>query len=70
MAEWVKDETWGKYDIYISHLDGIPWHEAKKPRRWHRCRPQTSGLDDRLVHRCACGAIRFAGSDWMERNSR
>lgn len=53
------------------HVDGIPWYEAPLPRRWHWCKAHTSGLvNDAVIDRCACGAIRMDGSLWMERNSR
>jgi hypothetical protein len=52
----------------ITHKDGVPWFEAKVPRRWHRCWAQTSSRVDG-VDRCACGAMRIDGSPWMERNS-
>lgn len=52
------------------HLDGMPWSEAKIPRRWHFCQPQTIGVDMLTrVERCACGAIRLDYGRWMERNS-
>jgi hypothetical protein len=57
----------------ISHLNGVPWHEAPLPRRWHFCEPQTQGWRSffTLVERCACGAKRFDGRGrWKDRNSR
>lgn len=53
------------------HRDGIPWFNAPRPRRFHRCTPWTSGWAgfDR-VDRCACGGIRRRGHWWFERNSR
>lgn len=58
-------------------LDGVSWHDAPIPPRWHRCWPQTSGVVNYFttVERCACGAINFdaarQGSDyWMRRNDR
>jgi hypothetical protein len=56
----------------IEHVDGIWWYEAPRPRRWHRCKPWTSGWMDLFgrVDRCACGAIRYNGRGWIERNSR
>jgi len=56
----------------ILHLDGVPWWEAPLPRRWHRCRVQTSGLlhPGELVERCACGAFRLNGRYWIDRNER
>lgn len=56
----------------IRHLDGIPWHEAPLPRRFHRCRSQTQGwltLID-FTRYCACGATKQSGSRWTGRNSR
>jgi hypothetical protein len=54
------------------HVDGVPWYEAPLPRRFHRCRPQTSGRAGHFdfVDRCACGAIRWNARYWLERNSR
>ena len=56
----------------IRNLDGIPWHEATIPPRFHKCSPQTRGNTSAgRVERCACGAIRLGPFDqWMERNSR
>lgn len=51
----------------IVHVDGVPWHEAPRPRWLHRCRAQTTGMG---VARCACGAISGPAGYWMERNSR
>lgn len=57
----------------MEHIDGVPWYDAPKPRRWHRCWVQTSAyVQFDRVERCACGAIRNPrfGSRWAERNSR
>lgn len=55
----------------LVHVDGVPWHEAPRPRLLHRCRVQTSAqVDERLFERCPCGAIRIDGGTWLERNSR
>lgn len=56
----------------IVHLDGVPWHEAPKPHRFHRCHAQTKGWVNllTLVRRCACGAIDIDGMGWTEKNSR
>ena len=57
----------------IKHLDGIPWHEAPLPPRFHRCKPQTKGwVGFSQVNRCACGAIKDVGTQrgWCEKNSR
>jgi hypothetical protein len=42
--------------LRIEHLDGVPWHDAPAPPRWHRHWPQSRS---RQAERCACGAIRF-----------
>lgn len=55
----------------IFHTNGIPWHEAPLPRRFHRCWIQTYGMvGGIIVSRCPCGAISYDLYDWMERNSR
>jgi hypothetical protein len=57
----------------MTHVDGVAWHEAPLPRRWHRCKPQTSGRlsGGSLIERCACGAVRYDGHGvWIERNQR
>jgi hypothetical protein len=57
----------------IVHRDGVPWHAAPRPRRLHRCSPQTAGTatTGTYIERCACGAIRLDGyGSWDERNSR
>lgn len=58
----------------IHNLDGVPWHEAPIPRRFHRCRPQTMGLIGfTWIARCACGALRYEDSPdspWLDRNAR
>lgn len=61
-------------DAVIFHnQDDIPWHDAPKPWRWHRCKPWTTGRfwpSMQVVERCACGAIRLDYMLWTERNSR
>lgn len=55
----------------IVNRDGVWWHEAPKPPRFHRCKPQTKGwatLDE--VRRCACGGVSLNGGRWFDRNSR
>lgn len=67
------------------HRDGIPWTDAPKPRRFHRCTAWTTAgfRSFHVVERCACGAIRVGtpGPDvlggpgmrrgrWQERNTR
>jgi uncharacterized membrane protein YraQ (UPF0718 family) len=57
----------------IEHWAGEPWKEARVPRRWHRCWPQTRArfTDGQVVFRCPCGAIRNARYlGWSDRNSR
>jgi len=72
-VEYVRgfEDPFGK--TMIEHLDGVPWHQAPKPRRWHRCWPQTRGWMNYFttVDRCACGAVRLDDSPpWINRNSR
>ena len=59
-------------DPDMEHRDGIPWHDALIPPRFHRCYAHTSGwVGFDKVLRCSCGAIRntrFHG--WLEKNSR
>jgi hypothetical protein len=51
--------------------EGVWWDQAPKPRRWHRCRPQTWGwIGLSQFFRCACGAGSFDGRTWTEKNSR
>lgn len=57
----------------ISHLDGVPWHQATIPPRLHRCWAQTKGWTGYITetHRCACGATRTSSHQrWWDRNSR
>jgi hypothetical protein len=56
---------------YLDHQDGIPWHEAPLPRRWHRCKPWTVGATTTLglVQRCACGAV-YVNGHWYNKNQR
>ena len=59
--------------VISHHRDGIPWHDAPIPRRWHRCQVQTYAFVNyfTFIERCACGAIRMENrSPWMDRNSR
>lgn len=58
--------------LHVVHLEGVPWYSAPIPSRWHKCTIQTSAfVKDRVVDRCACGAIRIGLSlHWMEKNSR
>jgi hypothetical protein len=43
------------------HLDGVPWHDAEPPPWNHECWAQSKyNHAGKLVHRCACGAIREA----------
>lgn len=64
--QWLSD-----FD-FVQNLDGVPWFEAKRPRRWHRCKPQTRGQAGfaGYLERCACGAISREGRHWFDRNSR
>jgi len=54
---------------WIESLDGIDWADAPLPYPWHKCTPQTHGwFGLNYTQRCACGATRFNGSRWMEKN--
>ena len=70
--KWVTDPDSVPGGASMRHLDGIPYWDAKTPRRWHRCKPQTRGFfDGALVERCACGGISSASSSiWHERNTK
>lgn len=64
-------------ELGIKHRDGVSWLDAPPPRRWHRCKPQSTGPagPGGYVERCACGAIRMPtftdpNPPWAERNSR
>lgn len=56
----------------IENREGVWWYKAPIPRRWHRCKPWTTGISNhRVIYRCACGAIRVdPDGNWWERNSR
>lgn len=77
MAEFVAGYHSPDRSVELHHLDGVKWHDAPIPRRWHRCWVQTYGYTGwfNLVERCACGAIRVAApvlgqSRWRDKNSR
>lgn len=58
----------------VAHRDGVSWHLAPLPRRWHRCTPWSTATlsTGRCVQRCACGARRDPndGGGWDTKNSR
>ena len=56
--------------LEVEHLNGVAWHDAPLPSRWHRCWPQTRAWMDYFtkVERCACGATRFDGRGWVGKN--
>lgn len=58
------------YDL--EHRNGLWWHDAPIPSRWHRCRAWTAGwfAGHHHVERCACGATRLDWMTWTGRNSR
>lgn len=68
--EWI--DSWRQGSEFLQHLGGVDWMDAPKPRRWHKCKPQTRGeFGLELVERCACGGARLFGfGPWVERNSR
>lgn len=53
--------------ITMEHLNGVPWEEAPRPRRFHRHWAQTRGVADlRMIERCPCGGLRIDGyGGWM-----
>jgi hypothetical protein len=75
-SEWVTVVGSPGERLYIENLDGVWWHDAPLPRKWHRCTPQTRGCTDWLsrVYRCACGAASLnpAGGKhyWINKNER
>lgn len=68
--------AWCGSSEYLQHRDGVPWWEAKLPRRFHFCTAQSRGVTAlaSYIERCACGAIRLGRPGhmpgWMQRNSR
>lgn len=57
--------------VEVEHRDGVPWDQAPTPRRWHRCKAQTvEWYPETKRERCACGATRDRGGQWVGRNSR
>lgn len=57
----------------VWNLNGVRWHDAPRPRRWHQCEVQTRAwLNFELIERCACGAMRHGGIQhrWINRNER
>lgn len=72
-ARWQAALEQAERDLGITHGNGIPWYQAPRPHRWHRCQPWTAGATAELglVERCACGGIRLDGNGpWMKRNQR
>jgi hypothetical protein len=58
---------------YTEHLNGAAWVDVPRPRRWHRCRPQTRGFfaTSGYSERCACGGWRPEPyGQWARRNER
>lgn len=75
MGDWVPYETLPGSPNIVHNLDGVWWHQAKKPRRLHVCSTQTKAWTGagslHYVERCACGAIRFQNyGPWINRNER
>lgn len=66
-AEWREREARFWENVYrTTDKDGIPWHEAPLPRRWHRCSVWSLNI---FGARCACGACWFE-AHWCDRNAR
>lgn len=56
---------------FVEDLDGVSWYDAPKPKRLHRCAPQTTGYIGGVhIDRCSCGAVRINMRTWEEKNSR
>ena len=68
LVQWRNSET----GEWVGDKDGIGWHEAPLPRRWHLCRPQTFGFVSKsYIERCACGGMwTLDGGGWTHKNSR
>jgi hypothetical protein len=72
LAQIEENQRRTEQEMGMEHRDGIWYHDAPLPRRWHRCEPWTRGWVNyfTLIERCACGAIRHDHGRWEERNSR
>jgi hypothetical protein len=72
VSQYLADRRLGGNNNSAEHIDGISWNTAPVPRWWHRCWAQTRGtVAGWHLQRCACGAIRWSGTDnWEDRNSR
>jgi len=71
-VNWVP-ELYGGTKYYIEHLDSIPWSKAPVPKKRHKCKAQTRGINRDTfaeIQRCACGAVKINDYNWIERNSR
>lgn len=72
-SNWVKDSNHED----VQHRDGVAWDQARRPWRFHVCRPQSRGTYGRWVDSyewCRCGARRWIGvlsrGKWADKNSR
>lgn len=64
-------EALAEMDSEVIHRDGVPWTDAPRPRRWHRCEPQSTMVKESgRFERCACGGRRIDGGQWDHRNER
>lgn len=56
----------------IRNKDGVHWFAAPLPPRMHGCTAQTMGRVNffNWYERCACGATRYDGESWINRNTR
>jgi hypothetical protein len=54
------------------HLDDIPFFDAPKPPKNHKCWAQTWGVNSSgsELERCPCGGMRIHLTQWMDRNTR
>lgn len=56
---------------FISNRNGVFFLEAPMPRKWHRCKVQTSARTIYgTIHKCACGASRVGRVGWSGKNTR
>jgi hypothetical protein len=69
---WILEHRSDDGRTEIENLDGVSWHKAPVPRRFHRCRAQTRGFINYFTWlcRCACGGVSYNGRRWIRRNSR
>lgn len=57
---------------WMSNRDGVFFLDAPMPRKWHRCKIQTTARTrNGTIHRCACGGMRVGVLGfWNYKNTR